>query len=80
MRPKDDYRIANSVDLERSSLIWVYIVCLDLFVRKLRIITVYVFLIVFLFYFIWGRNRTPIPNAKKVANFRNLLEKEKTNG
>ena len=40
MRPKDADRIANSVDPERSSLIWVYTVCLDLPVQKLRIITV----------------------------------------
>ena len=51
MCPKDAEAIANSVDpdqtaafigqrLLRSSLIWVYIVCRDMSVGKLRIITV----------------------------------------
>ena len=43
MCPKDGDRMASSVDHdETSSLIWVYTVCRDLFVRKLRIITVVV--------------------------------------
>ena len=42
LRPKDADRTANSVDPDqtRSSLIWVYTVCSDLSVRKLRIIKV----------------------------------------
>ena len=47
MRLKDADGMANSVDPDqtapRSSLIWVYTVCLDLPVRKLRIITVIVY-------------------------------------
>ena len=41
--PKDSDRMANSVDPDQtapSSLIWVYTVCPDLSVRKLRIIMV----------------------------------------
>ena len=41
MGPKDADGMANSVDPDqtRSSLVWVYTVCPDLSVRKLRIIT-----------------------------------------
>ena len=45
MSPKDAEGMANSVDPDqRSSLIWVYTVCSDLSVRKLRIITVFLLL------------------------------------
>ena len=40
MHPKDAAGIANSIDPDQSSLIWVCTVCPDLPVRKLRIITV----------------------------------------
>ena len=43
MQPKDAEGFTNSVDPDqtaRSSLIWVYTVCPDLSVRKLRIFTV----------------------------------------
>ena len=47
MHPNDADRMANSADpirfLLRSSLIWVYTVCSDLSVRKLRIITVHTY-------------------------------------
>ena len=39
MHPKDREGIANSVDPDQS-LIWIYTVCQDMSVRKLRIITV----------------------------------------
>ena len=40
MHPKDADGIANSVDLIKDSLIWVYTVCPDVSVQKLRLITV----------------------------------------
>ena len=40
MRPTDAGGMANSVDPDQSSLIWVYTVCLDLPIRKLKIFTV----------------------------------------
>ena len=40
MSPNNADGMANSVDLDQSSLIWVYTVCLGISVRKLRIIIV----------------------------------------
>ena len=40
MCPNDAEGVASSVDPDQSSLIWVYTVCLDMSVRKLRIIMV----------------------------------------
>ena len=40
MSPNDAGRMANSVDLDQSSLIWVCTVCPGVSVRKLRIVTV----------------------------------------
>ena len=40
MSPKDADGMANSVDPDQSSLIWVYTVCPGLSVRKLSIIMV----------------------------------------
>ena len=37
---KDADRMANSVDPDQTAPIWVYTVCLDLSVQKIRIITV----------------------------------------
>ena len=42
MSPNDAYRMANSVDQDQTApLIWVYTVCPDLSVRKLRNDTVH---------------------------------------
>ena len=42
MGQKDEDGMANNVDPDQTApLIWVYTICLDLFVRKLRIITVF---------------------------------------
>ena len=57
MGPKDPDRMANSVDPDQTAplglpcLIWVYTVCPDLSVRKVRIITVTVLFIFFFFFF-----------------------------
>ena len=41
MHPKDAEGIANSIDPDRRSLIWVCTVYQDLSIRKLRIITIF---------------------------------------
>ena len=60
MSPNDADGMANSVDPERSSLIWVCTVCLGISVRKLRIVTVNVFLKLLM-----GKDNITLSNLKE---------------